>query len=379
MKKRNKLYVILLVILFSCTRDKQYSNFQNPHYTIPLPNDNDIFSWTDQIEEYFYLPLETQDAILQDIRHIEIYENLIFIADRRIVNCYGFSGKLNYSINMIGKGPGEYISIDALACQGEFIFIYDNNRRVNVYDIKTGQFRYDIEIDGYFYEMKSLKEKLVFYTSGGLNNINKDYEITIYDKTKKTYKRYFKNSPIVFQDGFESQLTGNENEIFYTNPLSNVVFKIDNIGEIHLHALIDLYHDGEIHNLKDSGKDFDTRRKLRQSNHYYGITQWTENKKYIYFHFKKNNEKISLLYSKELKKSYNLNNAKSQLPIFIIGSPIASYNEYFIRPVDSYFFSKVNKEKLNLKDSLTFKIYNQVKTIEPNQNPTLLFYKLKDE
>jgi hypothetical protein len=378
MKNINKLYSILLLLLFSCSGTEQYKGLGDAGFIIPLPENNDVFNWTDRIEDYFYLPLETEGAILQDIKQIIFHKEQILVSDRRILNCYDSTGKLCYSIDRTGKGPGEYLSIDSFDCQGESIFIYDNNsKRVSVYDMKNGQFKQTIDINGNFLEMKSLKNKFIFYASNGLNDIQNDYEITILDNKDKIRQNYFRNSSVDFQDGFLNQLTRNDQEVYYANSLSNIAFKIDSFGNIQAHALIDFYRDAKIHNLKDLGKDMDSRQELTQSNLYYGLTQWIENKSYIHFCIKKNEEHFWFLFSKDQKRTYNLNDAKSSLPIFLISSPIATYKEYFVRPVDSYYFSKINKNKLDLKDSLTAAIYSQVKNIKPNDNPTLLFYKIK--
>lgn len=378
MKKTNKLYYILLLLLFSCSGSSQYKEFKNAEYIIPLPDNNDIFNWKDRVEEYFYLPLETKGAPLQEIRQISFHEEQILVADRRILNCYDSSGKLCYSINRMGKGPGEYLAIDAFDCQGNSIFIYDNNsKRVNVYDVKNGQFKHIIAISGSFLEMKSLQNKLIFQTPNGLNDIQNDYEITIFDKKNNNTKKYFRNSLIEFQDGFLNQLTRNEEEVFYTNSLSNLAFKIDSSGNIQAHALIDFYNDAKIHDLRDLGKDIDSRQELKHSGYYHGLTQWVENKNFIHFNVRKNDEYFRFLFCKNQKRTFDLDNAKSGLPIFFGSTPIATYKEYFVHPIQSYYFSKINTNKLDLKDSLTSAIYSQVKTIKPNDNPTLLFYKIK--
>lgn len=148
------LAYVLLLLLFSCYKTKQYSGFQDAEYIIPVPESNVSFDWKDRVEDYFYLPLETKGAILREIRHISFNEDQILVTDRRI-----------------------------------------------------------------------------------------------------------------------------------------------------LHGL----------------------------------------------------------------------------PIFMLAPPMASYKDYFISPIDSYYFSKIDKNKLDLKDSLTSAIYSQVKNIRPDNNPTLLFFKIRNE
>ena len=370
---------MLLILLASCNRENEYSILGQFELVIELSKDVRSFNWTDQIEEYYYLPLETKSSVLREIRNIEVTQSGIYISDRTIVNCYDHKGKLKYSINSVGKGPGEYIAIDDMAYADGNLYIYDNNsRKVNIYNFENGKFRESVKVNGSFYEMEAINGFLIFSVSSGLNSAHQDYEITIYNIKEKKYSRYFKNSKVDFQDGFESQLTGNKMK-YYATPLSNTVFKIDSLGNLTPHALLDFYGDKEIHDLKTLGKSINSRTELKQSNKYFGLTQWQENEDYIYFHLKKRDKRLNYLYSKKNNTTYSLNGARADLPIFVIGPPVATYKNYFIRPVDSYIFGKIKPENLNLDDPFTKKIYSQIKQVSSNDNPCLLFYKLKNE
>lgn len=381
MKKMKKTVIFLVISLAIIGCDNQSQSFTNYKYIIDIPEPNiKKFDLSLNINDYFYLPLETNSFPLREITDLEIQNNMIFVTDRFIVNCYNLEGRILYSINRLGRGPGDYNTICDIASDNNFLFIYDNNGyKVLSYEIQTGKYREQIKLKGSYVEMKAQNEMLIFYTINGLNSLLTDYEITIYNTKKKKFTNFLKHSNKEYIEGYEDQLTNNNGEIVYAAPLRNTIYKFNNkLGFID-YALVDFLKTGKKMDLKELSADLTSRTKLMESNYSYGITQWRETDNYIQFHYYRKGIPHQILYCKINKRSYSLDKYISNLPLFLFGFPTAVYNNYFIRPVDSYIFGKQTYKNLNLKDSLTKKIYSQIKNITINDNPCLLFYKFKDE
>ena len=377
--KKTFFFLVISIAIIGC--DNQSQSFTNYKYKIDIPEPNiKKFDLSLNINDYFYLPLETNSFPLREITDFEIQNNMIFVTDRFIVNCYNLEGRILYSINKSGKGPGEYNSICDIASNKKFLFIYDNNgHKVLSYEIQTGKYREQIKLKGSYVEMKAQNEMLIFYAINGLNSRLTDYEITIYNTEKKKFSYLLKHPKKMYKEGYENQLTNNNGENVFAPPLRNTIYIFNNKSGFIDYALVDFLKTGKKMDLKELSADLTSRTKLEESKYSYGISQWQETDNYIQFHYYRKGILHQILYCKINNRSYSLDKLISTLPIFLFGFPTAVYNNYFIRPVDSYIFGKQTFKNLNLKDSLTMKIYSQIKNITINDNPCLLFYKFKDE
>ncbi len=278
MKKLKKIVFFLGISLAIIGCENQSQSFINYKYKIEIPELNiKEFDLSLNINDYFYLPLETSSFHLREITDIEIQNNMIFVTDRFIVNCYNLEGRILYSINRSGKGPGEYNNITDIASNKDFLFIYDNNGyRVLFYEIQTGKYREEIKLKSSYVEMKAQNEMLIFYSINGLNSGLTDYEITIYNTEKKKFSYFLKHPKKMYKEGYENQLTNNNGEIVYASPLRNTIYKFNNKSGFIDYALVDFLKTGKRMDLKELSADLTSRTKLKESNYSYGITQWQE-------------------------------------------------------------------------------------------------------
>ena len=119
MYKKNGLIIILFVIIFGCSNEKDsyISDDKLSVITIDLYNKSDL-DIHQLVSELSFIPLETSDEfVIGNIDKLLYFDNKYIIADRTTHNIFVFSdsGKFISKIGSQGKGPFEYLTLRDIA------------------------------------------------------------------------------------------------------------------------------------------------------------------------------------------------------------------------------------------------------------------------
>lgn len=168
---------------------------------------------------FLYFSLETNEqSRIGRVGKFIVHESRVYILDSttKSLLCFNLNGKHIYTINKVGKGPGEYLGIYDFAVNKEGIFIIDNLGRkllkykvsgeyVRERKIKEGALRYIYTYKNqiYTYVLSTLKESkdlslnsIVIYNL----NLEKQYSVVLPKVSKLSRSTNAKNSFFTFND-----------------------------------------------------------------------------------------------------------------------------------------------------------------------------------
>ncbi|MDR3093253.1 MAG: 6-bladed beta-propeller [Bacteroidales bacterium] len=136
--KLSKLLLCVCISVFSCTNN-------SPVSIVSLTEVSGKIKLNDIFDEFEYIPLETTDnSIFGSFNKLIVYDNKFFILDKSVIKkviVFHDDGTYSHTIGNIGKGPGEYPSIDDFVIDEERqqVIILGFPSTVFIYDMK-GQF-----------------------------------------------------------------------------------------------------------------------------------------------------------------------------------------------------------------------------------------------
>ncbi|GHT64852.1 hypothetical protein AGMMS50239_23330 [Bacteroidia bacterium] len=166
--KKSIILLIVTVIFVSCATEKEFSDIPiinksvcEKVETIKL-DDPKFFVQTELVQ------LETTDnSLLSEIYQMEIFENHIYIFDKKMksIKKFDLKGKYIQDIGALGNGPGEYLSINAF-------YIHPQHQVINIFDpLKQSVHRYGLS--GNFIESIKFEDKnIAFISRASLLNQN---------------------------------------------------------------------------------------------------------------------------------------------------------------------------------------------------------------
>lgn len=212
------LNIIIIFILFSCKNENNI-NSENVE-VIDLSNsfdDKKKVNLSEVVEKVEYIQLQTDSScLISRIRNpskdIQFFNNEILINDRtNSLLQFSNSGEFLKKIGEIGKGPGEYLRVDAFTFFQEegFIIVFSAaQRKAMVYD-KNGNFQRDIKIDFWPMDVMSIGNNLIFINTLGRRNLTDYYNLSVISSDGKLKKRLlFKPKEKILEDKMEFRLQG---------------------------------------------------------------------------------------------------------------------------------------------------------------------------
>ena len=97
------------------------------------------------VKDIRYIPLETTpECLLSKIRKIELFNNYIFLIDKKGLYQFDFNGKFIRQVGSFGPGPGEYgiaLNFSIIRNSGEIILYAYPSGSIIVYDLKSGLYK----------------------------------------------------------------------------------------------------------------------------------------------------------------------------------------------------------------------------------------------
>lgn len=135
MKQINTLFLLILLLLFSCTKDKN-----NSIINIDLNKATPNILYSSFVDSISYITLQVDTCPIGHISKIYFIDGIFFIKDDNRENglfIFGKDYKLKKLINYFGPGPTEFIGISSFTINEDQhqISIHDSNgQKINIYN-----------------------------------------------------------------------------------------------------------------------------------------------------------------------------------------------------------------------------------------------------
>lgn len=178
-----------------------------------------------------YIQLETNSqCLISVIDKIIVHNNHFYILDRKEKQILVFDndGKYIQKVGTIGKGPGEYISLDDFCIEDSTIMLLARDqKRVLLYNI-DGSFRDNIRLDDYNSNIETNRNQLYLFSNFSQNT--KNCNIVQYDiKRKKRIAQFHEFKKSQSGQGYESTtFAKNAEDVFCFFPNDYTIYKIKN-------------------------------------------------------------------------------------------------------------------------------------------------------
>jgi hypothetical protein len=249
---KNLIFTLFCVfVFFSCAENKKVQVFDIPVLKVSdLETVESIELYdTNYFDKVEFIKLETTDeSILGEISQIEIFENHIYILDRkgRSLKKFDLAGKYLHDIGRVGLGTEEYNTVTAF-------YINPNLKTINIYDpLKSSVLQYDFS-GKYIKTTKSgdfaltFAERLSFIDDNEIfclsdANWEANCEFSIlnekFNKVKCIYEYPVKTDKQISSRVTDHPYTVRNGEIHYVLTLSDTIYSYSN-NEISKRLLIE--------------------------------------------------------------------------------------------------------------------------------------------
>lgn len=375
---KNIIYFTLSLLLFSCNANVSKNNIVNISQDVfsseKIIHTNNFFS------NIKIIRLETnKDILISGIRHIYLYNNMLFIFDKEIY-VFDMNGNFLNKIGTIGNGPGEfYYTPDYAAFSNNHIFLVETNlKKVSIYTLQ-GEYVKSFQTNLRISQLKVLNNKLLigYITNKCGNEYNKlvtfNMEGIKIDSLKNDMIYNDFNAVITISHDQPMFLT-EKNEIGFKDIFSDTLYTIKENLSLNPIAI---FNSGDL-KLKgdDVYKEPDINKALRQSEKVLEIL--FDNKNYMILESfqtqftcllwdKKKNciENVRFLYEPEIAKYFDKEKSYMQL------NPKDKSSKVMIKDGTSYF-----KPKYVSEDN-KFLIGYETSATNEDDNPIIILAEMK--
>lgn len=198
MKNIIKIITISL-LLFSCKKEfKDKKNVEIIDISTSC-NKKEKINLSNLVVKIEYIQLETDSTCLlgriNDFsKKIQFSKSQILIADNsNKLYAFDYSGDFLNKIGDVGKGPGEYLSVDefALFSNDNFIAVYCIGLEKALIYNKEGKYKNDVKVDFWPLGLLSFKDDLMFVNTLGQRKFSDYYNLSIVSRDGILKKRLF--------------------------------------------------------------------------------------------------------------------------------------------------------------------------------------------
>lgn len=350
-------------------------------YDIQRQIDTTIFNCIDSVK---LVRLETTPvSIIGSIGKIAVVNDTLFVCDYTKSNsifAFNMNGEFLYKINSIGKGPGEYQSLNSA---------HINNKEIIISDWLSGKvIRYDLK-GGLIDEQRFLPSSLDAITNAegkyllAFNSYTetKPFRLEFFDgQVKKETAFPFANSrSFTLSSAF--QRVGKD--ILFHYPWCDTVYKVNGTG-IKPEYVLSLYRPNEISDLIKNNTDLNDQEFNKKISFDSGLPifeNFLELKDFLYVNITKNRKSYISLISKtnDSVKTYvqaDIEHMKFDLPFHITGF----YENSLLMSIDQSFILQLPKnDQIAFQNRLNNSKYTAwLKELEDTgKNPLICIVKLK--
>ena len=411
---KNIIILLLPLFLNSC------KNISNREINVDIDNSITITinefdqiktRFSELLKNYKYIKLDTHpEHIIGSIDKIIISEGLIYILDRhsaKSIFTFDLNGNFINQIKKLGKGPGEYLSINDFFIDSvnNSIFLFDNKAKrlieyslsgdykkdYNLPEIYSRSFYFDCYTGKFLYYLGFKPQKI----EAGSKVLNR-YNLLFYNKKRKLYGKAL-NIKYIETEKRDFNFFNNYSGLSFVYGYTDKIFRID-IEDAIVEPVYTI--DFGNHSLKKDkafGKVGETslneyiRSKnadngIHKMDYAFGVTNIIETDNYLYFNFIYGRRYYSCFYSKKTGEKIYDCCIEDDLNCFGSSLNLTTFNNKFVSVIDPYNFhrmisfkeknfSKLECDVFKESNSEVYDLYEQTKI---DDNPILFIYEINE-
>lgn len=354
-----------------------------------LHKNNEPIYYSEVFESFYLLPLETNpNCIIGNIKHIKVYNTDIFILDSysKLIYIFQQNGKFINKVGSFGRGPREYLDpIFSFDEETNEVVVYCKQlKKIIIYKINGDfikEFKYE---NGYQIKNIECHNDYIYITINPLpKDKEKHYLIYSIDKNGNEIDKWLKNRGIysTMEVSHMGSFYRYNDKLLYNESYLDTIYYFENNK---LYPYLSAFSNSAsyleeieaIHKIKEIDKRISEMWKYKRI---WGRHDLIENNQLMYFIYIKDNQSYSLMYNK-LNKKISTG--------FFVDDMSGYINERFISCNDNYFmgimrnlpFSNINtfQQAIENREIIVSEIErNKAFTISIEDNPVLIFYKIK--
>lgn len=259
--KVNKVFILVFLVMAVGCESKYIVQQAEIRFSV-TPNRS--FSSSRTIDDVFlkpyYIPLETtKESLIGSIKKAVRAENNYYILDSEVdkVLCFNESGKFLYKLGEVGKGPGEYLSVDDLQVFENIIYVLArDSKKVMLFSIK-GEFLNEIKLNDYYSNFIIMDAEFAFFYRN-FNRNKHNTNLTCYSLEKgKVISNFHKIKDSQFGQGYATKCfdLSNNSVYFICQNDYNIydISKKSSIAEFYIDfgAKYSLPHESRYYNYKE--------------------------------------------------------------------------------------------------------------------------------
>lgn len=395
-----KIFTITITAFFmfaGCSQNKakneniKADKFQKISINV-LDVDNNIIEESSKILDVIeYIPLQTiNKVVVGEIEKLIEHNGLYFVYDRLSSCIYTFdkNGTHISTISAKGKGPREYLEIDAFSIDrtNGNVLIFDNRqRKLLTYNLK-GDFIMENKVDASVRDIVKSKEG-IFLNTEYLWNKN------IFNSFPKQYQLIYltDNNDIISQDlGYmysdflckypriSNKFSSISDSLLYIDDVGNKIYNLFDDGAISERYTIDF---GKMtipleYSKIDKIEDINYLNKLDRENKLAVLREFIETRDHICLKYSFHTLIWTYFYSKITKN-------KANIPLIIydkdgiqIPLPSFSTDSTFISVINAYELKQAYERSDMTKSERITNLYNR---LNPTDNPVLAIIKMREK
>lgn len=401
MQRVTLLTVILVFCFISCRRADAVKDFKTPEndniVVLGVPENkqnmtiinvntiSDMIDASDLIEEVRYIPLETKKkSLIGYYRKILIHNDKIFIMDdisAEAVLVFDMDGKFLYKVGAKGGAPNEFYNLAGMSIdrQKNELIIYDNRKRKMMYFSLNGEFIKSKNVNYRFYgsfgvlpsgDIVSCTNKSCYNTH--LDQID-DYRLLYSDSTGSIVRAAFQYDDNAQLPMAWSDIIENGNELLYHPCFTNKLYDVSDSTvqlkySITLHSKYSTFDVERLHDFNDVNA-FNTYWSKTKN-----LDNAAENETHLYFSLSNNKGKTYCFYNKDTKNLIAFDDLSFDNDWIINFPVIYAHKEHFIATVTPRLLKMVKMRS----DNLSPDVQQLIDSADDDDNPFLVFFKLKD-
>lgn len=362
---------------------------------VKIPENQELVEIDSLIEDYYFVQLETTtESLVGEVENILFEDNFLYVFDKKYNFVLQFDNLGNFvkKIGKKGRGPGEYIKIYDIALNKEKkeLSLLDLDGRKILYYDDNGNFKREIPLYYLFYPHRYFEGNMILFT-GLLSNSNVKAvdlnRIIVSDQELKPIAKAFPYTQEFRQQNHQlgaKPLLDFSNSIYYSDILSDTIWRISD-SDISASYILD-FEDPNCGNKKLNINELDDKRideiMSKRKQQYFGSFSITDN--FLCIGISDQRNVVTPLFWD--KNTHNVlygdivssNREQTKLTQIVSLYPKLSYkNDYFVQIVQPYFILSYIESNGKHMPPLTPKEKLFVDKLKADDNPILLFFKLR--
>jgi hypothetical protein len=369
--------IVCSLVLISLSCSKKPGNNQGFTFQPRIDNLLKDFKFSDIVEEYKYIKLETnKNCLIGNVNQLLIYKGKIFILTEEIY-CFDMEGKFLFSINKKGRGPSEFNKIYNFSIDEDKVYINDL-RKILSFDCNTGEFLKS-------YKLEYLARKIGV---AGNNLYNDLLPATPQTKNGRIFMSNIENPKSItalfnekkFEQSVHKQYTGYDKNFYFIDPYLNQVYKISD-GKIVKYLFFD-FGDKNPTEAENATRLANNKMYYVGFNKAYQLENVYETPDFVMANIILMPDGLSILFDKNSNKSIAWNTSKDYVvePFqYALNDADAVYGDYFCKVLYADVFNKnrINNNPILGPGNPEYNNYIKIKETDVLDNPIIAMFKFK--